>query len=94
MSSEVNFARLFNCGKKKDGLGDDLLKGTKDNFNNETEPSMDIICKAQGGGEPQDHNTESSIPQENFGAKLRNQATRQGGNRKGKFDIPSLISFV
>ena len=65
----MNIARLFNCGKKKDG--DDLLKGTKDNFNNETEASMDIITSKAGGGEPQ-NNTESSIPQENFGAKMRN----------------------
>jgi hypothetical protein len=63
---------LFNCGKRKDGLSDEFLKGTTDNFNHETEPSMDIITsKAQGGGEPQNP-TETSIPVDNFGAKMRN----------------------
>ena len=43
---------------------------------------MDLITsKAQGGGEPHEKSSENSIQNE----KMRNQATRQGGNRKGKF---------
>lgn len=40
-----------------------------------------ITSKNMGGGEPLEKNSENSIQNE----KARNQATRQGGNRKGKY---------
>jgi hypothetical protein len=64
----VNFARLFNCGKKNIGdLGknnDDSSKGGVGNFNNDTEPNMEIITDKSGLGELVELNTESSIPYE------------------------------
>jgi hypothetical protein len=73
LPSEVDYSKLFNCNKN----------GDKDD-SNDPEKSMDrITSKNQGGGEPLEKNSENSIQNE----KARNQATRQGGNRKGKFSF-------
>jgi hypothetical protein len=73
LPSEVDYSKLFNCNKNGD-LDD----------SNDPEKSIDrIIGKNMGGGEPLEKNSENSIQNE----KARNQATRQGGNRKGKYSF-------
>ena len=69
---EVNFARLFNFGKK---YGDNEYEnGGQGEDNQDTEPDMDK------------EKQEATIPQEQSGTKNnRNLATRQNAGRKGKF---------
>ena len=73
----MDYSKLFNCNKKKED-GDD-----KDD-KNETEPSLDVN---KLGADIEVKNTIS-----NEISNKRNQSTRQGGNRKGKY-IHSLLTI-
>ena len=52
----MDYSKLFNCNKKKDGDDDGTGKNT------DTEPSMDPISgKNLGGGDPTEKSGENSI---------------------------------
>ena len=67
----MDYSKLFNCNKKNNDDDDDIKSGK-----NITQTSLDTNKLGE-------HNEKTTLNNE-ISTKMRNQSTRQGGNRKGK----------